>query len=294
MAVTTGLIKELRERTGAGMLDCKKALEENAGDIEKAIDWLREKGIAKAAKKSGRVAAEGLVFGAVTSDRKKGAVLEFNSETDFVAKNDEFKSFGEKLVELSLKHDVTSEDELKALEVDGKKVDDILTELIAKIGENMNIRRLTYVETPGFVETYIHLGGKVGVLLNIDGEPTPENIEKARGVAMHIAAMDPKYLTPDQVTTDDLEREREISRKQLEEEGKPAQIIEKILEGKMRKFYEENCLVSQKYVRDDSKTIQQFVDPLQIIGFDRYKVGEGIDKEEVDFAAEVAAQLAGN
>lgn len=294
MAVTTGLIKELRERTGAGMLDCKKALEENAGDIEKAIDWLREKGIAKAAKKSGRVAAEGLVFGAVTSDRKKGAILEFNSETDFVAKNDEFKSFGEKLVELSLKHDVTSEDELKALEVDGKKVDDILTELIAKIGENMNIRRLTYVETPGFVETYIHLGGKVGVLLNIDGEPTPENIEKARGVAMHIAAMDPKYLTPDQVTTDDLEREREISRKQLEEEGKPAQIIEKILEGKMRKFYEENCLVSQKYVRDDSKTIQQFVDPLQIIGFDRYKVGEGIDKEEVDFAAEVAAQLAGN
>ena len=294
MAVTTGLIKELRERTGAGMLDCKKALEENAGDIEKAIDWLREKGIAKAAKKSGRVAAEGLVFGAVTSDRKKGAVLEFNSETDFVAKNDEFKSFGEKLVELSLKHDVTSEDELKALEVDGKKVDDILTELIAKIGENMNIRRLTYVETPGFVETYIHLGGKVGVLLNIDGEPTPENIEKARGVAMHIAAMDPKYLTPDQVTTDDLEREREISRKQLEEEGKPAQIIEKILEGKMRKFYEENCLVSQKYVRDDSKTIQQFIDPLQIISFDRYKVGEGIDKEEVDFAAEVAAQLAGN
>ncbi len=276
------------------MLDCKKALEENAGDIEKAIDWLREKGIAKAAKKSGRVAAEGLVFGAVTSDRKKGAILEFNSETDFVAKNDEFKSFGEKLVELSLKHDVTSEDELKALEVDGKKVDDILTELIAKIGENMNIRRLTYVETPGFVETYIHLGGKVGVLLNIDGEPTPENIEKARGVAMHIAAMDPKYLTPDQVTTDDLEREREISRKQLEEEGKPAQIIEKILEGKMRKFYEENCLVSQKYVRDDSKTIQQFIDPLQIISFDRYKVGEGIDKEEVDFAAEVAAQLAGN
>ena len=294
MAVTTGLIKELRERTGAGMLDCKKALEENAGDIEKAIDWLREKGIAKAAKKSGRVAAEGLVFGAVTSDRKKGAILEFNSETDFVAKNDEFKSFGEKLVELSLKHDVTSEDELKALEVDGKKVDDILTELIAKIGENMNIRRLTYVETPGLVETYIQLGGKVGVLLNIDGEPTPENIEKARGVAMHIAAMDPKYLTPDQVTTDDLEREREISRKQLEEEGKPAQIIEKILEGKMRKFYEENCLVSQKYVRDDSKTIQQFIDPLQIISFDRYKVGEGIDKEEVDFAAEVAAQLAGN
>ena len=231
MAVTTGLIKELRERTGAGMLDCKKALEENAGDIEKSIDWLREKGIAKAAKKSGRVAAEGLVFGAVTSDRKKGAILEFNSETDFVAKNEEFKSLGEKLGELSLKHDVTSEDELKAFEIEGKKVEDVLTELIAKIGENMNIRRLTYVETTGFVETYIHLGGKVGVLLDVQGEATPENIERARGVSMHIAAMDPKYLNPEEVTTDDLDREREISRKQLEEEGKPANIIEKILEG---------------------------------------------------------------
>ena len=294
MAVTTGLIKELRERTGAGMLDCKKALEENAGDIEKSIDWLREKGIAKAAKKSGRVAAEGLVFGAVTSDRKKGAILEFNSETDFVAKNEEFKSLGEKLVELSLKHDVTSEDELKALEVDGKKVDFILTELIAKIGENMNLRRVKAVTTTGFLETYIHLGGKIGVLLDLDGEATPENIEKAKGVAMHIAAMDPSYLSPEQVTTDDLDREREISKKQLEEEGKPANIIEKILDGKMRKFYEENCLIKQKYVRDDSVTIEDFAKPLTIKGFTRFKVGEGIDKGTVDFAAEVAAQLAGN
>ncbi len=293
MAITTGMIKELRERTGAGMLDCKKALEET-GDIEKAIDWLREKGIAKAAKKSGRIAAEGLVFGAVTSDRKKGVILEFNSETDFVAKNDEFKSFGEKLVELSLTHDVTSEDELKAFELDGKKVEDVLTELIAKIGENMNIRRLTYVQTTGFVETYIHLGGKVGVLVNANGEATPENIEKVKGVAMHIAAMDPKYLESSQVTTDDLDREREIARKQLEAEGKPEAIIEKILTGKMNKFYEENCLLNQKYVRDDSQTIEKFAAPVEIIGFDRYKVGEGIEKEEVDFAAEVAAQLSAN
>ena len=236
MAVTTALIKELRERTGAGMLDCKKALEENNGDIEKAIDWLREKGIAKAAKKSGRVAAEGLVFGAVSSDRKKGVVLEFNSETDFVAKNDEFKSFGEKLVELSLTHDVSSEDELRAVQLEGKSIDEVINELIAKIGENMNLRRLTAVKTNGFVETYIHLGGKIGVLLEMNGEATPENIEKAKGVAMHIAAMDPGYLSPDQVTTDDLEREKEITKKQLEEEGKPANIIEKILDGKMRKF----------------------------------------------------------
>ena len=293
MAVTTALIKELRERTGAGMLDCKKALEENGGDIEKAIDWLREKGIAKAAKKSGRVAAEGLVFGAVSADRKKGAILEFNSETDFVAKNDEFKSFGEKLVQLSLTHDVTSEDELKALEVEGKKIEDVLTELIAKIGENMNIRRLKLVKTDGFVETYIHLGGKIGVLLNVAGEATPENVEKSKGVAMHIAAMDPRYLDASQVTPEDLEREKEIARHQLEQEGKPANIVEKILEGKMRKFYEENCLVNQKYVRDDSLTIEKFIAPLSIVSFDRFKVGEGIEKDDVDFAAEVAA-MAGN
>ena len=294
MAITTALIKELRERTGAGMLDCKKALEENGGDIEKAIDWLREKGIAKAAKKSGRVAAEGLVFAAVSADRKNGAVLEFNSETDFVAKNDEFKSFGERLVELSLTHDVTSEDELKAFELEGKTVETHLTELIAKIGENMNIRRLKVVSTDGFVETYTHLGGKIGVLLSLEGEATPENIEKAKGVAMHVAAMDPKYLDASQVTADDLEREKEIAKHQLEAEGKPANIIEKILDGKMRKFYEENCLIQQKYVRDDSLTIEKFIAPLSIISFDRFKVGEGIEKEEVDFAAEVAAQIAGN
>ena len=294
MAITTALIKELRDRTGAGMLDCKKALEENGGDIEKAIDWLREKGIAKAAKKSGRVAAEGLVFAAVSADRKKGAVLEFNSETDFVAKNDEFKSFGERLVELSLTHDVTSEDELKAFELEGKTVETHLTELIAKIGENMNIRRLKVVSTDGFVETYTHLGGKIGVLLSLEGEATPENIEKAKGVAMHVAAMDPKYLDASQVTADDLEREKEIAKHQLEAEGKPANIIEKILDGKMRKFYEENCLIQQKYVRDDSFTIEKFIAPLSIISFDRFKVGEGIEKEEVDFAAEVAAQIAGN
>ena len=293
MAITTALIKELRERTGAGMLDCKKALEENGGDIEKAIDWLREKGIAKAAKKSGRVAAEGLVFAAVSADRKKGAILEFNSETDFVAKNDEFKNFGEKLVHLSLEHDLTSEDELKAFELEGKKVEDNLTELIAKIGENMNIRRLKLVSTDGFIETYIHLGGKIGVLLNVSGEATPENVEKAKGVAMHVAAMDPKYLNSEQVTADDLEREKEIARHQLQQEGKPENIIEKILDGKMRKFYEENCLVNQKYVRDDSVTIEKFIAPSSIISFDRFKVGEGIEKEESDFAAEVAA-MAGN
>ncbi len=292
MAITTALIKELRERTGAGMLDCKKALEENGADIEKAIDWLREKGIAKAAKKSGRVAAEGLVFAVVSEDHKSGAVLEFNSETDFVAKNDEFKSFGEKLVKIALEEGFETVEELAAYELDGKKVETHLTELIAKIGENMNIRRVKVVKSEGFVTTYTHLGGKIGVLLSLNGgDATPENVEKAKGVAMHVAAMDPKYLNSSEVTADDLEREKEIARHQLEAEGKPANIIEKILEGKMRKFYEENCLLNQKYVRDDSVTIEQFIAPLTIVSFDRFKVGEGIEKEEVDFAAEVAAQL---
>ena len=283
MAITTALIKELRERTGAGMLDCKKALEENGADIEKAIDWLREKGIAKAAKKSGRVAAEGLVFAVVSEDHKSGAVLEFNSETDFVAKNDEFKSFGEKLVKIALAEGFETVEELAAYELDGKKVETHLTELIAKIGENMNIRRVKVVKSEGFVTTYTHLGGKIGVLLSLNGgDATPENVEKAKGVAMHVAAMDPKYLNSAEVTADDLEREKEIARHQLEAEGKPANIIEKILEGKMRKFYEENCLLNQKYVRDDSVTIEQFIAPLTIVSF---------EKEEVDFAAEVAAQL---
>ena len=296
MAITTALIKELRERTGAGMLDCKKALQENGGDIEKAIDWLREKGIAKAAKKSGRVAAEGLVFAAISEDRKKGAILEFNSETDFVAKNEEFKEFGRKLVKLALERNAHQLEELNEAQIEGdKKVSEALTELIAKIGENMSLRRLAVVVAKdGFVQTYSHLGGKLGVIVEMSGEATEANLEKAKNIAMHVAAMDPKYLSEEEVTTSDLEHEKEIARKQLEEEGKPANIIEKILEGKMRKFYEENCLVQQKYVRDDSLTIEKFIAPSTINSFDRFKVGEGIEREEVDFAAEVAAQISGN
>ncbi|MBZ4684253.1 MAG: tsf [Fusobacteriales bacterium] len=291
MAITAAQVKELRERTGAGMLDCKKALQETDGDIEKAIDYLREKGIAKAAKKAGRTAAEGLIFTAQSADNKKAAMLEFNSETDFVAKNDEFKNFGEKLINIVLNNDINTVGELKAFEVEGKTVETLITELIAKIGENMNLRRVEKVTAEGFVTTYNHLGGKIGVIVNMTGEATEENLVKANDVAMHIAAMDPKYLTPEEVTTDDLDREKEIARKQLEEEGKPANIIEKILEGKMRKFYEENTLVKQKFVKDDKVSVEQYLGDIKIVGFSRYKVGEGIEKEEVDFAAEVAAQL---
>ncbi|TDT67020.1 elongation factor Ts [Hypnocyclicus thermotrophus] len=291
MAITAAQVKELRERTGAGMLDCKKALQETDGNIEKAIDYLREKGIAKAAKKAGRTAAEGLIFTTESADKKSAAMLEFNSETDFVAKNDEFKNFGSKLVNIVLNNNINTIEELKSFEVEGKTVETLITELIAKIGENMNLRRVEKVTTEGFVTTYNHLGGKIGVIVNMTGEATEENLVKANDVAMHIAAMDPKYLTPEEVTTDDLDREKEIARKQLEEEGKPANIIEKILEGKMRKFYEENTLVKQKFVKDDKLSVEKYLGDIKVVGFSRYKVGEGIEKEEVDFAAEVAAQL---
>lgn len=290
--ITAKLVKELRDRTGAGMMDCKKALGETNGDIEKAIDLLREKGIAKAAKKSGRTAAEGLIFDGVSADNKTAVVLEFNSETDFVAKNDEFKALGAKMVEIALRPEIKTVEDLKAAEIDGVTVETTITNLIAKIGENMSLRRFEKVTTEGFVTTYNHLGGKLGVIVEMTGEATEANITKAKDIAMHVAAMDPKYVDRSVVTTDDLEREREISRKQLEAEGKPAQIIEKILVGKMNKFYEESCLVDQIFVKAENKeTVAEYAGDIKVVSFARYKVGEGIEKEEVDFAAEVAAQL---
>lgn len=294
--ITASLVKELRERTGAGMMDCKKALTEMNGDIEKAIDLLREKGIAKAAKKAGRIAAEGLIFDGMTSDNKTAIVLEFNSETDFVAKNPEFREFGGKLVEIALSSPAikTVEDLNNAEYAAGKTVAQAITDLIAKIGENMNLRRFEKVSVEnGFVTTYNHLGGKLGVIVAMTGEATETNVSKAKDIAMHVAAMDPTYLDASEVTTTDLEREKEISRKQLEAEGKPAQIIEKILVGKMNKFYEDNCLVNQIFVKAENKeTVEKFAGDIKVTAFRRYKVGDGIEKEEVDFAAEVAAAVA--
>lgn len=293
-AITAKMVKELREATGAGMMDCKKALTEKGGDMEAAITYLREKGMAKAAKKTGRVAAEGLIFDGVSADNKTAILIEFNSETDFVAKNDAFKNFGKQLVEIALNSDINTVEELKAVEVEGKTVETLVTELIAKIGENMNLRKVEKVTTEGFVSTYSHLGGKLAVIVEMSGEATEANVEKAKGIAMHVAAMDPGYLDSSEVTTDDLEKEKEIARKQLEAEGKPAQIIEKILIGKMNKFYEENCLVNQIYVRAENKeTVKKFAGDISVLSFKRVKVGEGIEKKEEDFAAEVAAQING-
>lgn len=295
MQITAKLVKELRTMTGAGMMDCKKTLTETDGDIEKAVDLLREKGMAKAIKKSGRVASEGLIFDGVSEDNKKAVVLEFNAETDFVSKNDEFKNFGKTLVEIALNKEISTIEELKAEKLtDGKTVEESLVALISKIGENMNIRRMKKVVTTGFVTTYNHLGGKLGVIVEMSGEVTPERLEKAKGIAMHAAAMNPGYLCEEDVTAEMLEHEKEIARKQLEMEGKPAQIIEKILIGKMRKFYEENCLVDQIYVRAENKeTVAKFAGDMKVMSFTRYKVGEGIEKKVEDFAAEVAAQIKG-
>lgn len=298
----TELIKELRERTGAGMLDCKKALTENNSDIEKAIDWLREKGISKAAKKSGRIAAEGLVFTKVTADNTKAVILEFNSETDFVAKNEDFVLFGKKLVDIALESNAQTVEQLKEIEMEGKKIADQLVELIAKIGENLEIRRLELLNCNcgnTVVVDYLHLGGKIGVLVKAKGQNSEESVDKLKGVAMHIAAMDPKFLNRDLVTEKDLEREKEVLTNSFIEEAKAKgksvnnEMMEKIISGKIRKYYEENCLTEQKYVRDDKKTVAEFVKPLELVSFVRYKVGDGIEKVETDFAAEVAAQIAG-
>ncbi|NLK62565.1 MAG: elongation factor Ts [Fusobacteria bacterium] len=293
--ITAGMVKELREKTGAGMLECKKALEEAAGDIEKAIEILRKKGIAKAAKKSGRVAAEGIVITKTTDDGKKGIVLEFNTETDFAAKNENVIAVSNKLSDIALEKGISDVEVLKKELIDGKTAEEVVVEIVAKIGENMNVRRVNAFEAKdnSFITVYSHLGGKIGVILELEGKKSEEADEIAKNIAMHIAAMNPKYLTKDEVTTETLEKEKEIERVQLEKEGKPANIIEKILTGKMNKFYEENCLLNQKFVRDDKLTVEKYAGALKIVRFDRYQLGEGIEKETLDFAAEVAAQMSG-
>lgn len=293
MSISAKLVMELRAKTGAGMMDCKKALVDTNGDLQAAIVYLREKGISKAAKKAARIAAEGLVFISVSSDGKTGAMLELNSETDFVAKNEDFINFGNKLVDLILTNDISTVDELKNLEVGGSKINDQLASLIATIGENMNIRRFKKAASKSFVTTYIHMGGKIGVLLNMEGEINEENKTKAKDIAMHIAAMAPDFMDRTDVPEDVLEKEKAIIKAQLLEQGKPENIIDKILIGKMNKYFEENCLLQQKFVKDDKLTVAQYTGKLKIVSFDRFKLGEGIEKKEEDFVSEVAAQIKG-
>ena len=289
--VTAAMVKELRERTGAGMMDCKKALAENGEDMEKAIEFLREKGLAAAAKKSGRIAAEGLVVAKVSSGNKKAVLLEVNCETDFVAKTDEFKGFVEEVADVVLNN--SPEDVTKLMEVksNGSTVNQMLTDKVAKIGENISIRRFKLFETAeGFVETYVHGVGRIGVMVELSGESDTIQ-EVAKDVAMQIAASKPDYITRDQVPEAVIEKEKEILKVQAMNEGKPENIAEKIVSGRIDKFYKENCLVEQPFIKDTDLNVKQMLDQnkVRISRFVRFEMGEGLEKRENDLAAEVAA-----
>ena len=290
--VTAALVKELREKTGAGMMDCKKVLTETDGDMEKAIELLRERGIAKAAKKSGRVAAEGLVEAYVSEDGKVGAIVEVNAETDFVAKNEEFKTFVANIAKQVAEKNPKDVEELLAqdsIEEPGKTVNEVLIEKIATIGENMNIRRFARFESEGLVEKYIHGDGKIAVLVSMKSGDK----EVAKDVCMQIAAARPEYLNEAAVPAERLEKEKEILKAQTMNEGKPEAIAEKIVLGRIGKFYSEICLVDQEFVKDPSKKVSQLLKEhnAEVAEFARFEKGEGIEKKEENFAEEVMKQI---
>ena len=290
--VTASLVKELREKTGAGMMECKKVLTETDGDMEKAMDLLRERGIAKAAKKSGRVAAEGLVDAYVTEDGKIGAVVEVNSETDFVAKNEEFKTFVMNIAKQIVDKKPKDVEELLASPAEfeeGKTVQEALVGKIATIGENMSVRRFARFESTGLVEKYIHGDGKIAVLVNM----AKGTQEVAKDVCMQIAAARPEFVKQDEVPTERVEKEMEILKVQTMNEGKPEAIAEKIVQGRIGKFYEEICLVDQAFVKEPSKKVSQLLTETgaEVIAFARFEKGEGIEKKEENFAEEVMNQL---
>ena len=291
--VTAALVKELREKTGAGMMDCKKVLTETDGDMEKATELLRERGIAKAAKKSGRIAAEGLVETYITEDGKVGAVVEVNSETDFVAKNEEFKSFVSDVAkQVAIKNPETVEALLaeESISVSGKTVQEVLIEKIATIGENLSIRRFTRFETSeGMIEKYIHGDGKIAVLVNI----TSNDKELAKDVCMQIAASKPEYVNRESVPAERVEKEMEILKAQAMNEGKPAEIAEKMVQGRIGKFYGEICLIEQPFVKNPDSKVSDLLNTkgAKVVEFARFEKGEGIEKKEENFAEEVMNQL---
>ena len=293
--ISASMVKDLREKTGAGMMDCKKALTETNGDMEKAIEYLREKGIAKAAKKSSRIAAEGLVLGYVSEDNKVGAVVEVNSETDFVAKNDEFRAFVESVAkQVATKNPATVEDLLdqESIDVAGKKVSEVLVEKVAKIGENMNIRRFVRFETTdGLIEKYIHGDGKIAVLVNMKNADST----LAKDICMQVAAAKPEFLDEKSVPADRLQKEMEILKAQVMNEGKPEAIAEKIVQGRIGKFYGEICLVDQEFVKNPDMKVSELLKQhnAEVVEFTRMEKGEGLEKREENFAEEVMKQING-
>ncbi len=297
MAFTAKDVKELRELTGCGMMDCKKALTETDGDKDKAIEFLREKGLATAAKKAGRIASEGIVKAYVSDDKKIGVLVEVNSETDFVAKNAEFQAFVTKIAEIVAAEAPADVEALKALPyADGQTVGDALTALIAKIGENMNIRRFARVD--GNVCSYTHGEGRIGVLVEAeDSLDNADAYEAARDAAMQIAAINPLYLSKDVVPTEDVEKEKHIIIAQIKEDpknaNKPDAIIEKMVGGKINKFYEQNCLLQQEFVKDGDFKVEAYLASkgVKLIGYVRFEKGEGLAKKEENFADEVASMI---
>ncbi len=297
--ITASMVKDLRDKTGAGMMDCKVALGETNGDVEAAIDWLRKKGLMKAAKKAGRVAAEGLVGVAVGGDT--GALVEVNSETDFVARNDQFKDFVKNAAEIALEIDGDLE-KLLAKPMGAATVQDELTGLIAKIGENMSVRRVAALAVkPGIVASYVHNAtspelGKIGVLVGLKSEGDAAKLSAfGKQLAMHVAAAAPLALTPEHLSADVIERERNVQRELAKQSGKPDNVIDKMIEGRMRKFYEESVLLSQIFVIDGETPVNKAVEklakeigqPVEVVGFVRFQVGEGIEKTSDDFSDEV-------
>ena len=291
--ISATMVKELREKTGAGMMDCKKVLTEANGDMEKAAELLRERGIAKAAKKSDRIAAEGLVLGYVTEDQKVGAVVEVNSETDFVAQNAEFREFVEAVAkQVALKNPATVEELLdqESIEENGKKVSEVLIDKVAKIGEKLSIRRFVrYETTDGLIEKYIHGDGKIAVLVNMKNSDSV----LAKDICMQIAAARPEFLNRESVPKERVDKEMEILKAQAMNEGKPEAIAEKIVQGRVGKFYGEICLIEQEFVKDPNTKVQDLLKSkgAEVTEFARIEKGEGIEKKEENFAEEVMKQI---
>ena len=296
MAITASQVKELREKTGVGMMECKKALQENDGDQEKAILWLRERGMSRAAKKSGRVTAEGLVKILVSDDASKGVALEVNCETDFVSKNEDFLAFVDEAAKLALDNNSSSVEELSAVKMGETTVGNKLTSLISTIGENLQLRRVRVAQAEkGLVAGYTHMGGRIGALVVLDGADGDSLQELGSDLAMHAAAAAPRYLKSADVDATELEQEKELSRKKLLEQGKPENLIEKILMGQMNKFYKEICFLEQAFVKDPNYSITKLVKEkgkgAQLTDYIRYQLGEGIEKRKEHFADEVAAAV---
>ncbi|AJC96361.1 elongation factor Ts [Staphylococcus hyicus] len=291
MAISAKLVKELREKTGAGMMDCKKALQETDGNIDKAIDYLREKGIAKAAKKADRIAAEGITHVEVKGN--DAVIVEINSETDFVARNEGFQQLVKEIANQILETKAESVEALNETTLpNGKKVSEHMNEAISTIGEKLSLRRFelrTKTDNDAF-GAYLHMGGRIGVLSVVVGT-TDE--EAAKDVAMHIAAINPKYVSSDQVSEEEINHEREVLKQQALNEGKPENIVEKMVEGRLRKYLQEICAVNQDFVKNPDQTVEQFLKSKggQLVDFVRYEVGEGLEKREENFADEVKGQM---